>query len=69
LLLSNPQDNARLTTFDCQMRELSLDPYYYLLHISIDNSDTGHARIAIDTGMNAWCVRAVRREADRCVVQ
>ena len=41
------------------MRELSMDPYYYQLHISIDNSDTGHARIAIDSGMNSWgaCVR------------
>jgi hypothetical protein len=41
------------------MRELSMDPYYYQLHISIDNSDTGHARIAIDTGTIDLCVRVV----------
>ncbi len=47
-----------------------MDPYYYQLHISIDNSDTGHARIAIDTGMKAWGANAwCRRVADRCVVQ
>jgi len=26
-----------------ELRELQLDPYYFLLHVVIDNSDTGHA--------------------------
>ncbi|EFQ99677.1 ABC transporter with duplicated ATPase domains [Nannizzia gypsea CBS 118893] len=29
-----------------ELRELNIDPYYFTLHITIDNADTGHARMA-----------------------
>ena len=30
-----------------EMNELGIDPYYFTLHITADNSDTGHARRAV----------------------
>ncbi|KAI0811396.1 hypothetical protein GGR55DRAFT_642930 [Xylaria sp. FL0064] len=30
-----------------EVRELGFDPYYFLLHISIDNSDSGHTAMAL----------------------
>ncbi|KUI59805.1 hypothetical protein VP1G_07012 [Cytospora mali] len=32
-----------------ELRELGLDNYYFLLHISIDNSDSGHVAMALKT--------------------
>ncbi len=30
-----------------ELNELGLDPYYFTLHVTVDNSDTGHARRAV----------------------
>ncbi|KAI1270891.1 hypothetical protein F5Y07DRAFT_406499 [Xylaria sp. FL0933] len=30
-----------------ELRELGFDPYYFLLHISIDNADSGHTAMAL----------------------
>lgn len=32
-----------------ELREVNIDPYYFLLHITIDNGDTGHTRLAVET--------------------
>lgn len=32
-----------------ELRELRLNPYYFELHISIDNADSGHAAMAMET--------------------
>lgn len=31
-----------------ELQELKLDPYYFVLHISIDNADSGHAAMAFE---------------------
>ena len=31
-----------------ELKELHIDPYYFTLHITVDNSDSGHARKAVD---------------------
>jgi hypothetical protein len=31
-----------------ELNELGLDPYYFTLHVTVDNSDTGHARRACE---------------------
>lgn len=31
-----------------ELNELGLDPYYFTLHITVDNADIGHARKAVD---------------------
>ncbi len=31
-----------------ELKELGIDPYYFTLHITVDNSDTGHAKKAVD---------------------
>ncbi|TAQ83727.1 hypothetical protein B7494_g7951 [Chlorociboria aeruginascens] len=31
-----------------ELREVGIDPYYFILHISIDNADCGHSAIAIE---------------------
>ena len=31
-----------------ELREVGIDPYYFILHISIDNADSGHTAIAIE---------------------
>ncbi len=31
-----------------ELNELGLDPYYFTLHVTVDNADSGHARLAID---------------------
>lgn len=31
-----------------ELKELGIDPYYFTLHITVDNSDSGHARQAVD---------------------
>src|SRR5204863_5849817 len=30
-----------------ELKELGLDPYYFTLHVTVDNTDTGHARRAV----------------------
>ncbi|MES2280170.1 MAG: iron-containing redox enzyme family protein [Pseudomonadota bacterium] len=30
-----------------ELNELGIDPYYFTLHVTVDNSDTGHARRAV----------------------
>src|SRR5690606_1447442 len=29
-----------------ELNELGIDPYYFTLHVTVDNADTGHARRA-----------------------
>ncbi|PQV63555.1 Iron-containing redox enzyme [Abditibacterium utsteinense] len=31
-----------------ELKELGIDPYYFTLHITVDNSDSGHAKKAVD---------------------
>ncbi|CAN5438813.1 iron-containing redox enzyme family protein [soil metagenome] len=31
-----------------ELNELGIDPYYFTLHVTVDNSDSGHARRAVD---------------------
>ena len=31
-----------------ELNELGLDPYYFTLHVTVDNADSGHARKAVD---------------------
>ncbi|CAL3964592.1 unnamed protein product [Diplocarpon coronariae] len=31
-----------------ELKEIGLDPYYFILHVSIDNADSGHTAIAVD---------------------
>jgi len=31
-----------------ELKELGVDPYYFTLHITVDNADSGHARQAVD---------------------
>lgn len=31
-----------------ELRELGIDPYYFTLHVTVDNADSGHARKAVD---------------------
>ena len=58
-----------------ELNELGIDPYYFTLHVTVDNADTGHARRAciaawenaprIDDGGEYWRrVRAGARLAD-----
>ena len=35
-----------------ELRELNFDPYYFLLHISIDNADSGHTAMALQVVVN-----------------
>ncbi|KAK6339763.1 hypothetical protein TWF718_009157 [Orbilia javanica] len=32
-----------------ELKELKIDPYYFILHVSIDNADSGHAAMAVET--------------------
>jgi hypothetical protein len=37
-----------------ELNELGIDPYYFTLHVTVDNADSGHAHKAIDAvGLNA----------------
>ena len=31
-----------------ELKELGIDPYYFTLHITVDNADSGHAKAAVD---------------------
>ena len=32
-----------------ELKELGIDPYYFTLHITVDNADSGHAKAAVDS--------------------
>ncbi|KAJ6258201.1 2-oxoglutarate-dependent dioxygenase [Drechslerella dactyloides] len=34
-----------------ELKELGFDPYYFILHISIDNGDSGHTAMALEVAM------------------
>jgi hypothetical protein len=36
-----------------ELNELGLDPYYFTLHVTVDNADTGHARRACQAVLDA----------------
>lgn len=36
-----------------ELNELGIDPYYFTVHITVDNAGTGHARKAIDSVLSA----------------
>lgn len=36
-----------------ELNELGLDPYYFTLHVTVDNTDTGHARRACRAALDA----------------
>ena len=36
-----------------ELNELGIDPYYFTLHITVDNADTGHARRACQAALDA----------------
>jgi hypothetical protein len=31
-----------------ELKELGIDPYYFTLHITVDNADSGHGRKAVE---------------------
>ena len=37
-----------------ELNELGIDPYYFTLHVTVDNADTGHARTALNGMHEAW---------------
>jgi len=39
-----------------ELRELGIDPWYFSLHITIDNAHSGHARLAIQALQQLWPV-------------
>ncbi|MDF2440638.1 MAG: hypothetical protein JWN98_1622 [Abditibacteriota bacterium] len=36
-----------------ELKELGIDPYYFTLHITVDNADSGHAKQAVDAVFDA----------------
>ncbi|EAW14280.1 iron-containing redox enzyme family protein [Aspergillus clavatus NRRL 1] len=44
-------EGLTLTTIQVahELKELGIDPYYFLIHITIDNSDSGHTAMALET--------------------
>ncbi len=36
-----------------ELNELGIDPYYFTLHVTVDNADTGHAHRAVDAVLDA----------------
>lgn len=37
-----------------ELTELGIDPYYFTLHVTVDNADNGHARKAVQSLQAAW---------------
>src|SRR5690606_40100737 len=37
-----------------ELTELGIDPYYFTLHVTVDNADNGHARKAVQGLRAAW---------------
>lgn len=50
-----------------ELKELSIDPYYFTLHITIDNGDSGHAKKAIDAVYDAMPILGDSKEFYRRV--
>ena len=49
-----------------ELNELGLDPYYFTLHVTVDNADSGHARKAIDAvALNASRFPDAQRYCER----
>jgi hypothetical protein len=38
----------------CELRELGIDPYYFILHVTVDNVGDGHAKKAVNSLFAAW---------------
>jgi hypothetical protein len=36
-----------------ELKELGIDPYYFTLHVTVDNADSGHAKQAVDSIFDA----------------
>jgi hypothetical protein len=50
-----------------ELRELGLDPYYFVLHVSIDNADSGHTAMVVHTVVKYLAhVRRCSRSSSRC---
>jgi len=45
-----------------ELNELDIDPYYFTLHVSIDNASTGHARMALQSVLN--CIPKIGNVAE-----
>lgn len=43
-----------------ELNELGIDPYYFTLHVTVDNASTGHARKAMQSVLDAMPVAADR---------
>ena len=39
-----------------ELNELGIDPYYFTLHVTVDNADTGHAKTALNGLHDVWPV-------------
>lgn len=37
-----------------ELTELGIDPYYFTLHVTVDNADSGHAKKAVQSLLDAW---------------
>ncbi|RRV16451.1 iron-containing redox enzyme family protein [Pseudomonas saudiphocaensis] len=37
-----------------ELTELGIDPYYFTLHVTVDNADNGHAKKAVQSLLDAW---------------
>ncbi|MCD1641091.1 iron-containing redox enzyme family protein [Pseudomonas stutzeri] len=37
-----------------ELTELGIDPYYFTLHVTVDNADNGHAKKAVQGLLDAW---------------
>ena len=45
-----------------ELRELNIDPYYFTLHITVDNALTGHSKMAIDAFRDSLPNIAVQKD-------
>ncbi|KAK6340590.1 hypothetical protein TWF696_008916 [Orbilia brochopaga] len=51
-----------------ELKELGFDPYYFILHISIDNGDSGHTAMALEVAME-YMELVQRRDGDTAAQQ
>ncbi|TCS39392.1 heme oxygenase-like protein [Paucimonas lemoignei] len=51
-----------------ELDELGIDPYYFTLHVTVDNAATGHANKALQSVMNAMPQVADRRDFYRRMI-
>ncbi|PKH26079.1 hypothetical protein BI292_12220 [Pseudomonas sp. 43NM1] len=56
-----------ITSFE--LNELGIDPYYFSLHVTIDNASTGHARKAAQSVLSLMPMGAERDDFYRRVIQ